>query len=119
MENAVGWTLWIALTPLSALVASRLLPSFRPPKHRPMLFVVGFIFFAAFGAGAVLVAQKFVHSGAFHVASRKLGDFNYLEAHQPLQYWAAIAMLYGMGVCLVGCGIAIACLCFRKPKVLA
>ncbi|QSX74550.1 hypothetical protein HIV01_015410 [Lysobacter arenosi] len=81
-----------------------------------MAFVAGFVLFAALGVGAVLATQKFIDSGAFHVASRSFGKLDYLVVHQPLQYWAAISVLYGVGVYLTGCGIAIACLCFRRSS---
>lgn len=116
METAIGWMLWTALVPLSALVALRLHPSFRPRRHRPAFFIAGFVFFAALGIGAVLVAQHSIESGAFHLSSRKFGDFDYRAAHQPFEFWTAVAVLYCVGVYLAGLGLAGACLCLRKSS---
>jgi len=94
----------------------RLHPSFGPRRHRTAIFIAGFVFFTALGMGAVLVAQHSIESGAFHLSSRKFGDVDYRAAHQPLEFWTAVAVLYCVGVYLAGLGLAGARLFLRKSS---
>lgn len=116
MESAIVLALWVVFVPLAVLVAWRLAPTFLPPRRRPFLFLAGFIFLAGLGVSAALGVQDFIHSGEFHLASRRLGNLQYSVAQQPMQYWTAIVVWYSLAVFLVGCGLVSAHLCFRRQQ---
>ena len=114
MESAVAFALWGLFLSLAVALAVVLAPSFSPPRRRPFLFLAGFVFLAGLGISAALGVQDFIHSGEFHVASRRLGDLNFLAAQQPFQYWTAVLVWYSLAVFLVGCGLVSVSLCFRR-----
>jgi len=104
-----------AFFPLAVAVALRLYPSLRPPKHRPVTFVVGGVFLLSLGALAAYTLRSTMESGVFHLSSRRFGVFHAEASHQTFEYWALVLTFYGICVFLSGVGVASIGLCIRRP----
>ena len=106
-------TLAVVFVPLALVVARQLLPSLRPPKHRPLLFISGGGLLLMFGLLAIYTLRPAIESGVVHFTSRAFGELNASIAHQPYEYWLIVLLIYACGVFLAGFGLAGFGLCFR------
>lgn len=109
-----AWALAAAFFPLAAGVAWGLLPRLRPPRHRPLFFVIGALLMLAFGTFAACALRPAFASGVIHFSGRRLGEVHAVLANDPVTYWAAVLLLYAVGVFLAGFGFAAIGLLFRK-----
>ena len=105
-----------AFFPLALIVTLQLLPRFRPPKHRPSAFILGGLFLLALGSLSAYTLRSAVVSGVFHHSSRRFGEFHAEVAHQPIEFWLYVLVLYSAGVFLAGLGLAGFGLCLRKAS---
>lgn len=106
----------IAFLPLAAVVGTCIFRILRPPKHRPLIFFAGGSFMLLFGALFGFALRPALQSGVVHFTSRRLGEIHAASAHEPLEYWATVLMLYIIAVFLAGFGFAGFGLCFRRDS---
>lgn len=114
-----SWTtpeifLAVAFFPLALAVALRLLPVFRPPKHRPVAFAALGVFILLFGTLSAYALRSPLESGVFHHSSRYFGELYAEVTHQLFWYWFLVLTMYGIGVFIAGLGLAGIGLCFRQ-----
>ena len=103
-----------AFFPLAFMQARLMLPSFRPPKHRPAAFIAGGVFALTLGTLSAYALRSTIQSGVFHHSSRRFGEFHAEISHQPFEFWCLVLIMYGIGVFLSGIGLAGIGLCFRR-----
>lgn len=106
----------IAFIPLAAAVARALLPMLKPPRYRPLFFVMGGLFMLAFGLLTAYTLRPALASGVIRFSSRHLGEVHAISAQEPMEYWAVVLLLYAIGVFFAGFGFAGVGLCFRKGQ---
>ena len=105
-----------AFVPLAAVIGARLYPALRPPKHRPLAFVLGGLLAISLGALSTFAVLSEMGSGVFSVSTRYSGLLHADSTQRPLEYWAFVLLFYGMGVLLCGFGLASIGLCFNRLK---
>ena len=103
-----------AFFPLAFMQARLMLPSFRPPKHRPAAFIAGGVFALTLGTLSAYSLRSDIQSGVVHLSSRRFGEFHADISHQPFEFWCLVLSIYGIGVFLSGFGLAGIGLCFRR-----
>ena len=104
----------IGFLPIALLVARLLIPSLRPPKHRPIFFASAGALLLVFGSLSTYALRSAVASGVVHFSSRRFGEFHANAADQPIEYWAVVLVIYSCGVALAGFGLAGVGLCFKR-----
>lgn len=98
--------LTVAFVPLSVFAGVRIFRGLRPPKHRPLTFIVGGTFTLILGAMSGFAQRSNLQSGSIDFDGRYL-DVHATSAQQPVEYWLAVLMLYAVSVLIAGFGLAL------------
>lgn len=97
--------LGVAFVPTVIYVSTKVLACMRPPKHRPVAFVLGGLFFVSASLFAAYLVVFAASSGSVPCALKSC-DLSFDIELQPLGYWAAVAAWYGFAIASCGVGIA-------------
>ncbi len=106
----------IMFLPLALLSAARIHPMLKPPKHRPIGFILFGTFSIASGLGTGYALRDDLKSGVIHFTRRFTGEFHADFHSQPLSYWSMALLLYVAAIVLVGFGLAGYALCFTNRQ---
>lgn len=98
--------------PLFALLNAKLIFwQMRPPKHKPLVFLLGGSFFLLIGLVSAYLAYSEIQLEVVHCMLKSCSV--YKLADQAFAYWIAIVFWYVFGASFVGLGLAQIRLCFR------
>lgn len=98
----------------AAFLVAHLIP-FRPPQHRPVVFLLSAAFFFVFCLVGALAMHEGLSTGAVHCFGRRC-DGDYLAARQPEAYWVTITAWYLMSVFFLGIVIGGVRLAFGRQE---
>lgn len=114
MLSMTALILTIAFLPLALFAATRIHPTLKPPRHRPIVFVLGGTLMLVFGLLAGYTLRRDLASGVIHFTSRYFGEFYASSQDQPLAYWTLALLFYILAVLFAGLGLAGFGLCFSS-----
>lgn len=88
--------------------------TFNPPRHRPLIFLMGGAFLLAATFVLALMAASSIMDGHIHLHRRTITYANVSRATDPMTFWAAIAVVYAGMLLLASYAVAVLGLCVRR-----
>lgn len=106
----------IAFLPLTLIAVTRIHRVLKPPRHRPLIFIIGGTFLLSLGLLAGYALWGDLQSGIIHFTARRYGEFYASAYDDPLSYWTLAVVLYFAAILFSGFGLAGFGLCFNNKR---
>lgn len=80
--------------------------SLRPPRHRPVAFLFGSLFFMLMAFAFAWMAATALSTGHVHLSHYRAGTIDAWRDIQPITYWLLIVLAYLIGLLTASYSIA-------------
>ncbi|HDS1578184.1 TPA: hypothetical protein QEL15_000203 [Stenotrophomonas maltophilia] len=78
----------------------------RPPRHRPVAFLFGSLFFMLMAFAFAWMAATALSTGHVHLSHHRAGTIDAWREIQPITYWLLIVLAYLIGLLTASYSIA-------------
>ncbi|WP_294997133.1 hypothetical protein [uncultured Stenotrophomonas sp.] len=78
----------------------------RPPRHRPVAFLFGSLFFMLMAFAFAWMAATALSTGHVHLSHHRAGTIDAWREIQPITYWLLIVLAYLIGLLTASYAIA-------------
>ncbi|MNB70606.1 hypothetical protein D3C81_588090 [compost metagenome] len=78
----------------------------RPPRHRPVAFLFGGLFFIVLAFAAAWMAATAIDTGQVHLSHHRYGTLDAMRDIEPIAYWSIVVVEYSLGLMSASYSIA-------------